>query len=466
MSEECNKASIRGKIAIKGVLKLESPLRIGDGEQGTKEADVYVLKDRAGKPIIPGSSLAGVLRANFSHSPLLDELFGFVHYNKNETEVQQSALVVSDIILSNAEIAVRDGVGINHETGIAISGAKFNYEVVNPGAEGDICITITLRKKDLDNIDKIKNEADKIAELLCNGCEIGSLTSKGFGRIYCTKVKVHYYDFSRPEAVKAWLTNQPSDEEKVLTRQKNRWTENEFVVEGDFSINGSLLVRQTPDDEMGSVTVAARQMKGKNKNGNECWVIPGTSIKGVLRHKAKDILGILGIKDTEEKLNELMGSSAKGKRRFWVDEVYIDKDAVDEEMQGRNKIDRFTGGTMSGHLFADIPIWQISPWNKRDDGPWQRKPIKPVMKIRYGIKDCKPWEAGMALFLLKELCLGKIAVGGGKAIGRGTLSGTGAIIHYNDDCIKLGGNGQVQGDAAEEHLSKLKDYEKALLGDR
>lgn len=466
MQEERNKASIRGKITIKGVLKLESPLRIGAGEQGTKEADVYVLKDRDGNPIIPGSSLAGVLRANFSHSPLVDDLFGFIHYDKKEKEVQQSALVVSDIVLSNAEIVVRDGVSINHETGIANNGAKFNYEVVNPGAEGNICITITLRENDLDNIDIIKNEGDKIAELLCSGCEIGSLTTKGFGRVYCQEVKVNYYDFTKPEAVRAWLTKQPVDEEKSFKRVQNCWNENEFVVEGEFSINGSLLVRQTPDDVMGSVTVAAKQMEGKDKKGKDCFIIPGTSIKGVLRHKAKDILGTLGIKDFEKKLDELIGSSAKGKSRFWVDEVCIDKSNVIYEQQGRNKIDRFTGGTMSGHLFADIPVWQISPWDKHGDGAWQRKPIKPAIKIRYGIKNCKPWEAGIALFLLKELCLGKIAVGGGKSIGRGTLTGVGAVIHFNNECIQLNKYGQVQGNSVAEHLSKLKDYEKALLGDR
>ncbi len=57
---------IVGRMFIKGTLRLLSPLLIGQGEQfngQTNDKDIHVLKNEQGVPYIPGTSLAGVLRA-------------------------------------------------------------------------------------------------------------------------------------------------------------------------------------------------------------------------------------------------------------------------------------------------------------------------------------------------------------------------------------------------------------------
>ena len=88
----------------------------------------------------------------------------------------------------------------------------------------------------------------------------------------------------------------------------------------------------------------------------------------------------------------------KIKSRFIVSESYISPQNVSEVEHARNKIDRFTGGTLQGALFKTKPVYQ------RIDTP--------TLKVHFEINDAKNFEAGRALFLLRDLWLGKIAIGG------------------------------------------------------
>ena len=56
------------KIIIKGTLEAVDPLHIGSSEKSSLnpiEVDNSVLKDSLGNPVIPGSSIKGVVRSEF-----------------------------------------------------------------------------------------------------------------------------------------------------------------------------------------------------------------------------------------------------------------------------------------------------------------------------------------------------------------------------------------------------------------
>ena len=57
--------SIAAKIVAEGELVLDAPLLIGSGggAEGEDDKDIHVLRNKEGMPYIPGTSLAGVLRA-------------------------------------------------------------------------------------------------------------------------------------------------------------------------------------------------------------------------------------------------------------------------------------------------------------------------------------------------------------------------------------------------------------------
>ena len=139
--ENMNKAAVIGYMVVTGKITLESPLLIGDGtgdESYESTKDIHVLKNKQEQPFIPGTSLAGVLRDYVMSCGDEDaaELFG-------NADTEQSMLQISDIVLENAVLTTRDGVRIDSVTGTAVNGAKFDYEAVNKGADGQLKINIT-----------------------------------------------------------------------------------------------------------------------------------------------------------------------------------------------------------------------------------------------------------------------------------------------------------------------------------
>ena len=438
-------ASLTQRIVIHGKMVLQSPLLIGSGgetDDRKHEVDTYVLKNRQEEPYIPGTSLAGVLRAWMrSWSPEDAELlFGRVNRGTNGKDDLQSAIDIADILLTGSSIITRDGVGIDDITGTGKDGVKYDYEAVERGAAGDLSIVLTIRQfHEWQNPD-LRAVVTRLADQLCTGVRIGALTTKGFGKAVCENVRVEFYDFHQPEAVQAWMFGKPAPD--IYQAKPDRQLVDEtFVVDADFALRSSLLVR--------SSEVSAEEKEDKIQavpmRSQQDYLIPGTTLKGVLRHQAGDIMRAIG--KSPDLLDSLMGYSnnkSKSKSRFLVDEVYFRRN-VREEKQTRNRIDRFTGGTIEGALFTNKALWQ-------------KEAGKASLHIHFEIQSCKDWEAGLALFLLRDLWTGRIAIGGEKSIGRGTLQGITGQIHFQKQDYELSGNGKV----LSGNSQKLEKYAKAL----
>lgn len=451
--------ALREKIVISGKFQLDSPLRIGSGESGNTEVDTYVMKNRDQQPLIPGSSLAGVLRAACKTWDIVDILFGS-NYNKvshNKGEIRQSAIDVNDIILENFDITIRDGVAINTQTGTAVDGSKHNYEAVNRGAYGNLSLLITIRWEQNDRLAEIEEAARRIAALLAQGLRLGSLTTKGFGLGHCSQVTINFYDMTIQPAVKAWLLKESYATEIVTAENSQVYNPADFIVDMELAINGSLIIRHTTDNKRGDMPIKAEQLQHRDKEGQtEYYIIPGTSIKGVLRHQAIKILQRLG--QDQKCLDDLMGSAKqKKKSRLFINEIHIEKNTgVHEHLQARNSLDRFTGGVMPGKLFGENPIWQ----NDR-----KKAPLKLHLEIKPNTITGQQrfWDLGLIMFLIKDLCLGQIALGGEKSIGRGTLKGHKIIIHYDQKVFSIDAEGRVTGDDASDRLKNMEDWANAFL---
>lgn len=438
-------AKVMQKIVLTGTLQLNSPLIIGSGtetESRTNEADLHILKNKQEKPFIPGTSLAGVLRDWLAgnNPAATDKLFGFVTQNDAGMNDIQSAVAVSDVVLDNAMIVVRDGVSIDGYTGTGIKGAKYDYEAVERGATGNFSMVVTIRAYQEKNIPELNTLIEQMADRLYTGIRVGALTAKGFGLVTVPDIVVDYYNFRDKNSVTSWLLKQ-SSKKQYFGKLAEEETGNAFVVDGDFELLTSLLLRdQNVNEKSGDTKLNAVPMKSKGD-----YLIPGTSLKGVLRHQAEKILSVLG--KPESLLYNLMGYSVENesrKSRFIVNEVYF-KNGVIEKDQTRNRIDRFTGGTIESALFTNRALYQ-------------EKPSVPVVHLHFEIMDCADWEAGLALFMLKDLWTGNIALGGEKSIGRGLLKGVSASISYKGERYTVTGNGSV----TPEQRNKLEGYAEAL----
>ena len=417
-----SKASIIEKIRIMGDVRVVSPLAISTG-QSDGVIDSMIMRNGNGQPMIPGTSIAGVIRhiirANYN-SQIADLIFGYID---DKPEAHQSMIVIDDIILENAELVLRDGVAIDGITGTAIQGGKYDYEAVDRGAIGKIQIEITIRQQWQEQQEEIEEIVKAIANQLVSGINLGGHTSKGLGQVNCKDVKVYFYDFTQPQALNAWLTgNTPPAVYKAVP--KALVSKNIFHMDIDLAIKGALIIGTEADifdkDEQ------SKENKIMLKSGKD-YVIPGTSVKGVIRKHAEYICRHAG-HYSQDFINNLMGYTDKTgkisrKSRLHTQEVYL-KQGVKACAQTHVRIDRFTGGHMDSGLFTDQPIWQEKPETK-------------VMTMSMSVEDCSQAEAGLMLLLLKDIWTGQVAFGGDKAAGSGVLQGLEARISYNNQNMKL-----------------------------
>ena len=432
-----NRESIIGKVLLKGKLVLCSPLLIGSGVQREgSDVDTQILRDKNGRPFIPGTSVAGVLRAAFSQEkafPEMEALFFGGKVKALDADVQ-SAVDIDDIEFGKTEIVQRDGVCIDDVRGVAADKKKYDYELVERGAKGEFRAEITLRGYHKEILgDGLPAAVHRLAKGVAAGFRLGAMTAKGFGRVQVEGLVMDRYDFGNPADAFAWLSEPRGKavdhEDEVKTEASDRpLTESNLMIDADFALVGSLLVKDAdvPDGKKTDDGSAIHAVMKKSRNA---YMIPGPSVKGALRHHAGHILKSLGFQAPKNFLNGLMGLDdealkAASKRkdektlrqsRFFVDEVYIAPDAAKPFVQTRNRIDRFTGGTIGGALFTTEAIWG--------------KGGKPV-HIHFEIRGAEAADVGLAMLLLKDLSLGRVPLGGEKSIGRGILEGVSAEIWY------------------------------------
>ena len=453
MNTNVNPAQILGRITVRGRLHLAAPLLIGEGESGEERSDrdIHVLRSKAGVPFIPGTSLAGALRSliEVENPCAADILFGTMHRTGGESvrDERQSAVSLYDVELNDAVIGSRDGVHIDDVTGTAIDAHKYDYEIVESGADGPFYAEILLRRVHQKDEHTLKETLLRLSELLRGGFHVGALTTKGFGRMQLRDMVVDCYDFRRPEDAIAWLSPKRGNAAWHMAYDDAAQTEpppadGDFVITADFALTGALIVRDSVDPLAaadGEKSPAAR-MKTNAAGQN---IIPGTSLKGVLRHRAAYILHALGKEPTQAEafIDHLMGTTA-ARGRFIVEEAVVD---AEMHKQMRSRIDRFTGGTIPSALFSTVPVWR-----EKDGGR--------SVTLRFGVRRASEQEAGLCVLLLKDLWLGRAAIGGEKSIGRGTLEGLHAVIHYHGRCYEL-----TQGQSfAADTVQTLQGYVTAL----
>ncbi|MGB9823402.1 RAMP superfamily CRISPR-associated protein, partial [Thermodesulfovibrio sp.] len=333
------------------------------------------------------------------------------------------------------EVVIRDGVKIDNKKGIAEKGAKFDYEVIEPGAKFKLNIEVNLNG----NEDDFKKQmlATMINLLKSEKIRIGAKTNSGFGKIKLVEQSICEFDFSKKQDVFRWLKqdfSNPID----FNIEPLRLTQRTFSINADFVIKNSLIIRSyniepdMPDTE---------HIKSKGKP-----VLPGTSLKGAIRARAERIVNTL--QKPETIIKDLFGDVEEEKKTAKKGRILIEETVLEgypEEVQTRIKIDRFTGGTIESALLETKPLF--------------RGKDEKIFNVRMTINDYKEHEAGLMLLVLKDLWTGDLPVGGEKAIGRGVLEGRKAIIKWDDREIVFEDPTRLN----DSEKQQLQEFVKALV---
>lgn len=445
---------ITHKLVIKGTIALASPLVMGKGEGEWVDKAIMRLPD--GQPYIPGSAFAGSLRSAM-------QLLGF--YDKKDSEwlwgtetggkqanpenIFQSHLQVHDLITKSVDakkITRRDGIKIGEQTGVVEKGAKYDYEILEPGVSFPITLEATVREQFGKNGNDLKKlAAELIATIKHDAFRLGAFTAQGFGRldaVHC-ELGAFIYDFTssnnkRKEHQDAWFAYLQTGEtwssvaEPIEDADLPQTNYPAFQIKATFRLKSALMIGASGGEDS--------QADKTSIKSNGQYVIPGKSIRGAIRHRAQRILKIweqqgipLAAADGDDLTSGLFGfvkqdgSNKENARRGLIrmEETTIAKESVKPMLQNRIRIDRFTGGVIDGALFNSEPVWTT---NKED------LQITFTIDSLNKIKDetTQKLYKKLLLMLLKDLWTGDLPIGGEKNIGRGVLQGKAANIIDNN----------------------------------
>jgi CRISPR/Cas system CSM-associated protein Csm3 (group 7 of RAMP superfamily) len=444
------------RIVVRGTLVLDTPTSLGSGD-AESPTDLPLLSDSiSNHALLTGSSIAGALRnylrerskgynnsdkRNDIATKLFGDLFAYKD-EKDKSEQQkiklreqdtQSPLIIDDAISTKPiEAELRDGVKINSVTRTAEDKAKYDLELLQAGTEFTLGFELLI-EREANQADLLKALAIALSGLEQGEISLGMKKRRGFGRCHLEKWQVWQFDLTKDDQRWQWLNFEhwqpglllnyptyPSIKEAFEKAGINLDINGEdkrdrFLLHAEFKLIGSLLIRSGQDSTGRAPDVVHLKSHRPNET-NPVSVLSGTSLAGVLRHRAERIVKTLGsCSPIVEQIFGYVAGKQSQASRLVVHEKII-KDAEDL-VQNRIAIDRFTGGAYHGALFDEQPIFGSD---------------ETIVTIELELRKPQEHEIGLLLLLLKDLWTQDLPVGGESSIGRGRLKGIKAdLIHYH-----------------------------------
>jgi CRISPR/Cas system CSM-associated protein Csm3 (group 7 of RAMP superfamily) len=497
---------IAKRIIVRGTLILDTPTCLGSGDADSP-TDLPLLRDSiSDRALLTGSSIAGALRSylrEYEHGygaseQKTDFTTCLLGGTRRDVDGEQSPLIINDAISSTIPtVELRDGVEIESTTGTAKPGQKYDLELLAVGTEFPLIFELLIEKKDPLEQKKYEDQLVKLLALALQGLEFGKIEigmkkRRGFGCCHVEKWQVWNFDLTDGSARTAWLNFEHgrrdlfsefpiySSIQEAFTQAKisvdfeqlkKEDKRDRFLIHATFQLAGSLLIRSGQDSTGHAPDVVHLKSHRPQKNNQEMedlsdknkqnlvHILSGTSLAGVLRHRAERIIKTLG--SCSQLVDHLFGF-VKGKQakasHLVVYEKVIEK--ATELVQNRIAIDRFTGGAYHGALFNEQPIFGSN---------------ETIVTIELELRQPEDYEIGLLLLLIKDLWTSDLPVGGESSIGRGRLKGIQAnlIRHHpqNPKQWKITANNenlQIENvlnssQSEKEVKDELEGFVKALL---
>ena len=369
-----------------------SPLVLASGKSGNF-FDVELVRDANGLPAIPGTTIAGILRhalqkekgvdftnqlfgyqnRNDGKSSQLEVSWAYVHDSNNcfhksyySKEAIDKDAILKEIYIKDNPSLKRDHVRLSQK-GTAIDTGKFDRYFVPTGTRFTFNIGMWTENQ--------SEDWDDILSIFFSPIfRIGAAGRGGYGKIKVIDIRTpvnSFFDISKSEDVNFFRQCQksiiPSSFPDTVEKEELK-----FFFPLGFRIGGgthSFLKNSRMADML---PYSERVIKWTDNIGNFESVpkitIPGSALKGALRHRAAFHLARItknwsSNKDEEiDGLENLFGYAANNKEKeqdgqagkLWFTDLYLE-DTKTYQLS-RNSIDRFTGGTLPGALFQEENI--------------------------------------------------------------------------------------------------------------
>lgn len=481
----------RLRIVVTGVLVAETPLHVG-GFGESVETDMPLARDGRGNLYVPGTSLAGPLRSWCRERFAADdfrEIWGFSEQDKGHA----AHVIIEDATIKDSAsilIEIRDGVGIDRNTGTAADQIKYDRAVLPRGTKLSFGMEVDV-PVDL-STERTKAMFGHLLEALEAGrIKIGAARTRGLGRVKLVEGEVKIQTLDTPEGIIAMLRRGGTSEtiSSLLSHGDEVYLKACPRLDIEIAWKPTLPVMV----KAGMEGIAVDTVPLVSGSGNSVApVLPGASIKGVLRNQAERIIRTVLGRDAPNDSNStqrflaqiqlplidaLFGTAGSEQRPdlglgvLDVDDCYATqtttREAWDAIVEARNDaelleklqvahlgnwskadqvaIDRWTGGAADGLLFS-----LLEPRRQK----WE--PIRLSLDLARLNKAERLPALALVFFLFRDLTDSLITFGFGRNRGMGAV----AI-----DSIKLTGFDLDELDPALGALNSL-DLDLGRLGEK
>lgn len=417
-------------------VKNVSPLRIGNGEDDGN--GLLMLDNHA---VISGTTLAGLFRDfiskekevkedNIIYKLLFSSEIKYFEGNEEKSYRNTSKIYFYDAISNeNADkgLICRNHVHINEKLSVSEDEHLFKEYHISQGVTFKLTFEVRGLEIKENEYEKICNYLEEFILFIANGkLPVGSKSTVGFGVLKAEREKWIYckeYNLLEENDFRAYLSLE-SILEKDMNQVEIKSIKNksvEIIFKG-YCEDG-VIIKGNRDEEYNS------SGKGKPKkveasykeyiDGKEKFLIPSSTIKGIVRGYSKKIYRTIG-KEIGE-IADIFGKKANGDNEKAIRGKITFKDCEINESEmavyNRIKIDRFTGGAMDGDLFSEKLV--IIP---------EEKAVEFIAMVD------EEYKKAIALIILafRDIGLGYLTVGSGNNVGYGRFKGKSITINEND----------------------------------
>ncbi|WP_422768887.1 RAMP superfamily CRISPR-associated protein [Plantactinospora sp. WMMC1484] len=284
---------------LTGTLVAQAPLHIGGLDVGP--AQLVQARDGAGRPLLPGTALAGVIRSALQAEGVPDHRLWGLPPDRDGDGGEASRVRVDDAPAVKAPPAeVRDHVSIDRVHGVAAKGHLFSREVLPAGTRFAFRMVVDAPESiEADTAEDLVHAV--AARLRGPGISVGAATSRGLGLVRLEDAVLRESNLATRAGMIAALRSggklvelpaaDPAEVPAGVLRVIVPWRQ-----------HGPLAVHVSSDGDV----VSAFPLTGRGGDGSQRLELPGSSIKGVLRSHAERITRtVTGAEAPEEFLDQM-----------------------------------------------------------------------------------------------------------------------------------------------------------------
>lgn len=292
-----------GRWELTGALVARSAVHVGNIRDGISR-ELTQARDGLGRPVVPGTALAGVIRAASPEEFRDHQLWGCVPGRTAEgldDGLGRASWVWVDDATAPPETVpeYRETGSIDRITGTAARGRLFSREVLPAGTR--FAFRLAVDDPESGKYTHARRLIEWIAGLLGGpGVAVGAATSRGLGRVQLEEAELRHMDFSTKVGMIAALRGEICNETLPLT-ERSALPHGVVRIMIPWKPHGPIMVQVSSDAD----TISAYPMTAI-VDGAPRLVLPGSSIKGVLRTHAERIMRTVTGKEPPDEFADQM----------------------------------------------------------------------------------------------------------------------------------------------------------------